>query len=182
MRTTASEVEIRQILRGEHPDPFHILGAHIVEVEEKPALAIRAFLPHASTVRVLSSELGAPLGMSNFEGSGFHEALVKNRDQIFAYRLRLTDAGGHTWDMHDPYSFWPVLSDFDLHLFAEGTDLRTYDKLGAHLMERGGVPGVFFAVCARGVSLGSGNCSYRSWAKGADTSTRSVPARGTTSF
>ena len=43
--TTASVDEIAQILRAEHGDPFHILGMHLVEVQGKAAVAIRAFLP-----------------------------------------------------------------------------------------------------------------------------------------
>ena len=39
------------------------------------------------------------------------------------------------------------LTDFDLHLMGEGTHLHLYDKLGAHLAEWNGVPGVRFAVC-----------------------------------
>jgi len=41
-----------------------------------------------------------------------------------------------------------VLTDFDLHLLAEGTHYRTYEKLGAHLREVNGVAGVHFAVWA----------------------------------
>lgn len=163
MRTTAAEVEIHEILRGEHHDPFHILGAHIVSVDGKPAVAIRAYLPHAASVKVLSEELDAPAQMDNFQGSGFHEAVCENRDQIFPYRLELTDSEGYTWEIHDPYSFWPVLTDFDLHLFSEGTDLRTYDKLGAHLMERGGVSGVFFAVWAPNAGRVSVIGDFNSW-------------------
>ena len=40
-----------------------------------------------------------------------------------------------------------LLTDFDLHLLAEGTHYRTYEKLGAHLREVNGVAGVHFAVC-----------------------------------
>ena len=43
--TTAPVDEIAQILRAEHDDPFHILGMHLVEVQGKPTVAIRAFLP-----------------------------------------------------------------------------------------------------------------------------------------
>ncbi|MBV9181008.1 MAG: 1,4-alpha-glucan branching protein GlgB [Acidobacteria bacterium] len=42
----------------------------------------------------------------------------------------------------------PSLSDFDLHLFAEGTYSRAYEKLGAHLESRDGQDGVRFAVWA----------------------------------
>ncbi len=42
----------------------------------------------------------------------------------------------------------PFLTDFDLHLLAEGTHYRTYNKLGAHLAELNGKPGTYFAVWA----------------------------------
>ncbi len=40
------------------------------------------------------------------------------------------------------------LTDFDKHLFNEGTNERIYEKLGAHLMEADGEHGVGFAVWA----------------------------------
>ncbi len=42
----------------------------------------------------------------------------------------------------------PFLSEFDLHLLAEGTHFRTYEKLGAHPGDLDGVTGVHFAVWA----------------------------------
>ena len=51
--------------------------------------------------------------------------------------------------MNDPGgSDGRVLTDFDLHLFGEGTQLRAQDKLGAHRLTIGGVTGVHFAVWA----------------------------------
>jgi 1,4-alpha-glucan branching enzyme len=41
-----------------------------------------------------------------------------------------------------------LLTDFDLHLFNEGTHDRLYEKLGAHPTVQGGRPGTFFAVWA----------------------------------
>ena len=40
------------------------------------------------------------------------------------------------------------LTDYDLHLFGEGTHLRAYEKLGAHIGEVAGRAGVHFAVWA----------------------------------
>ena len=40
------------------------------------------------------------------------------------------------------------LSDYDLHLLSEGTHYRAYEKLGAHLGQTDGEPGVHFAVVA----------------------------------
>jgi len=41
-----------------------------------------------------------------------------------------------------------LLSDYDLYLFNEGTHARIYEKLGAHVVTRGGQTGVEFAVWA----------------------------------
>ena len=48
----------------------------------------------------------------------------------------------------DPYSFPPLLTDFDIHLFGKGEHRQIYDKLGAHLRQIDGVAGVNFAVWA----------------------------------
>jgi 1,4-alpha-glucan branching enzyme len=72
------------------------------------------------------------------------------------YRLRLTFPGADVVEVDDPYRYGPVLSDFDLHLLAEGTHQRAFEQLGAHCIVHGGVPGVQFAVWAPnagGVSL-----------------------------
>src|SRR5215470_14012343 len=41
-----------------------------------------------------------------------------------------------------------LLTDFDLYLFNEGTHVRVYEKLGAHVTTVDGSPGVIFAVWA----------------------------------
>ena len=41
-----------------------------------------------------------------------------------------------------------MLTDFDLHLFSEGTHYRAWEKLGSHVMTIGGITGVHFAVWA----------------------------------
>ena len=163
MSATGPEEEILQILRGAHNDPFHVLGAHVVSKNGRPAVSVRAYLPQAVSARVLSADLPAPAEMIDVENAGFFEAVIEGRDQLFRYRLEVTDTEGRVQVIHDPYSFWPVLSDFDVHLFAEGTDLRTYDKLGAHLMRRGEVDGVFFAVWAPNASRVSMVGDFNFW-------------------
>jgi len=41
-----------------------------------------------------------------------------------------------------------LLTSFDIHLFNEGNHTKLYEKLGAHLTELSGKPGVYFAVWA----------------------------------
>ena len=41
-----------------------------------------------------------------------------------------------------------LFTDFDINLFKSGKHYRLYQKLGSHLMEVDGEPGVYFAVWA----------------------------------
>jgi 1,4-alpha-glucan branching enzyme len=160
--TTASLDEIAQILRAEHGDPFHILGIHLVEVQGKPAVAIRAFLPrtkNAWVVRVPGADDVVP--MRRIHADGFFEAIFPNEQAIFPYRLRTDYAGQHEFE--DPYRFPPVLTDFDLHLLGEGTHYKTYEKLGAHVMEIAGVRGVSFAVWAPNAKRVSVVGNFNQW-------------------
>jgi hypothetical protein len=47
-------------------------------------------------------------------------------------------ANGHDWLVGDPYSFGPVLGPIDDFLIGQGSHLRLFDKLGAHLIEHEG--------------------------------------------
>jgi 1,4-alpha-glucan branching enzyme len=160
-KTTAPIEEIELILRAEHSDPFHVLGAHPVEVEGQPAIAIRAFLPQTERAWVVrGAERSGVFPLERIHAEGFFEAVFPGEPQVFPYRLRAEHAGQHEFE--DPYRFPPVLSDFDLHLIAEGTHHEEYEKLGAHVTEIAGVRGVAFAVWApnaRRVSV-VGNFNY----------------------
>jgi 1,4-alpha-glucan branching enzyme len=56
------------------------------------------------------------------------------------------------------------LTDFDRHLFAEGTHARAYRKLGAHLTEQDGIHGVHFAVWAPNARAVSVIGDFNGWA------------------
>ena len=68
--------------------------------------------------------------------------------EIPDYRLQLAFAGGHVVEVDDAYRYGRVLTDFDLHLFGEGTHNRIFEKLGAHRIRLGSTTGVHFAVWA----------------------------------
>jgi 1,4-alpha-glucan branching enzyme len=56
-----------------------------------------------------------------------------------------------------------TLTEFDLYLLAEGTHSRAYEKLGAHLAEKDGRPGVHFAVWAPNAKLVSVIGDFNDW-------------------
>lgn len=56
-----------------------------------------------------------------------------------------------------------LLSDFDLHLLAEGEHYRSFDKLGAHLIHFEGRPGARFAVWAPNAEMVSVIGSFNNW-------------------
>jgi 1,4-alpha-glucan branching enzyme len=62
-----------------------------------------------------------------------------------------------------------LLSEDDIFWFNEGTHLRLYEKLGAHLGKRDGKSGVNFAVWAPNASAVSVVGDFNGWTRGANT-------------
>jgi 1,4-alpha-glucan branching enzyme len=58
-----------------------------------------------------------------------------------------------------------LLTDNDLYLFNEGTHYRLYEKLGAHLLEQGGIQGTYFAVWAPDAERVSVIGDFNDWNK-----------------
>src|SRR5262249_26362596 len=63
----------------------------------------------------------------------------------------------------DAYRFSRTLTDFDLHLLAEGTHYRAFDKLGAHRIRVGATWGVHFAVWAPNADRVSVVGDFNAW-------------------
>ena len=144
MPPTISHSEIEHIVNGDHCDPFAVLGMHIVSTEKGQALAVRTFQPGAKSVYLASETERYPL--QQHRQTGFFEIILPQHQTPFSYRLHITYADGNEITIADPYSFPPVLSDFDLHLHSEGNHHHIYDHLGAHPTEFHKQPGVHFAV------------------------------------
>jgi 1,4-alpha-glucan branching enzyme len=58
------------------------------------------------------------------------------------------------------------LTEFDVHLWSEGSHYRAYEKLGAHITERDGVEGTQFAVWAPNARWVSVVGDFNSWEPG----------------
>jgi 1,4-alpha-glucan branching enzyme len=148
---TSSPADIESIVHSDHWDPFLVLGQHETTIDGKPARVVRAFLPEADKAWVVDLAKGEPgvrVAMERVHADGFFEAVFPGRAKPFAYRLAVVNPEGHGWEFVDAYAFGRVLTDYDLHLLGEGTHLRNFEKLGAHIIDHEGFRGVHFAVWA----------------------------------
>ncbi len=139
-----------------HGDPFSVLGPH----RRDDGLLIRAFLPGAHKVEVLSGGNGRLLGrLKPDEPEGLFEGLVREPEP---YLLRITWPSA-IQETEDPYSFGLLLGDLDLHLFNEGRHFELAEMFGARAMTIDGVPGVRFAVWAPNASRVAVVGDFNTW-------------------
>ena len=139
-----SEESIESVIRGEHSDPFSVLGPHL----SADGLIIRTFMPQALFASVVDTESGEKFAMERINLAGFFECLIEGTETAFEYQIEITLESGSVFLYEDPYAFPDLMSGYDEYLLAEGTHIHMYDKLGAHLAEINNRAGVRFAVWA----------------------------------
>ena len=145
-RKTASKLDeidrenLDKIAHGRHHDPFSILGNQAVHSHD----FILFYSPDTQRLTVTKNNIPAVrLGDSDFFVCS--EQLDEFGEH---YLLTRTDSSDNVAHYHDPYSFKPQLSDYDLHLFSAGKHLHAYRILGAHPAIIDGIEGVLFATWA----------------------------------
>ncbi|MBM4127305.1 MAG: 1,4-alpha-glucan branching protein GlgB [Nitrospira sp.] len=147
--TALLQDDLDRLIAGTHWNPRAILGPHRGTIGGTPCLIIRAWLPYAARADVRPADPAESLiPMTRLHDDGLFEAIVPNPTPIPSYRLRITHYDGTVAELHDPYAFPPLLTEFERHLFAEGTWYKAYDRMGAHLRTVEGITGVHFAVWA----------------------------------
>ncbi len=138
--TDQPDAELQKIIEARHHDPFSVLGRHL----EGGQVTVRVFLPASSEVTLGDEKLPmARLGSSDVY---VYTGPANRVPEI--YKINWTDSAGWQHSRHDPYCFPPQISDFDLHLFAEGRHWHIQRHLGAHVHQIGDVKGVLFATWA----------------------------------
>jgi 1,4-alpha-glucan branching enzyme len=165
VRTSVLLDKVGQLVDGRYENPFELLGPHEVEVSGRKALAVRAYLPQTEQAWVVDGAHEITRPMRRIHPAGLFEAICPPPDEESRpnYKLRIAENGGEKKDMHDPYAFPHLLSDYDLHLMGEGTHWQCYNKLGAQLRTIEGVEGVNFAVWAPNASSVSLVGDFNSW-------------------
>lgn len=118
-KTAAPEASVRQldddmirVIEARHHDPFCVLGRHPVD----DGVVVRAFVPYATEVTI--AETG--IAMERYPGTDLFEWQGSAAAVPDHYRLIWRDSGHREHIAHDPYTYLPQLSEFDLHLFHEG--------------------------------------------------------------
>jgi 1,4-alpha-glucan branching enzyme len=153
-----ADSDIDALLRGEHRDPFAVLGLH----SSAGSWWLRALLPGADRV-VAVDAAGAMLGeLARRHADGFFEAPLAI-DGARAYRLKLRWHDGSEGCYADAYAFGPLLDEAALDALREGRHGRPFDLLGAHPQSIDGVAGVRFAVWAPNARRVSVVGSFNNW-------------------
>ena len=160
MENLLSKEEMEAIINGDHGNPFAVLGIH--KDKGSKEVFIRTYQPHAKSVELIN-EKGDSLGFfTKLDERGFFQINLGPREN-FKYKLKLENDLNQFYELHDPYSFSPVLGDIDVYLLAEGNHLDMYKKLGAHVTEIDGVKGVSFAVWAPNAKRVSVVGNFNNW-------------------
>lgn len=131
---------IERLLTARHHDPFALLGLH----RDSDSWVIRVLRPAAKRVQLQLAT--GPIDLVREDPRGL---FIWRGETPPANPWQLTiEEDGNRFIITDPYAFGPLLSDDDLHLFAEGRLLHAWKTFGAHLVTVNGVDGVRFAVWA----------------------------------
>jgi 1,4-alpha-glucan branching enzyme len=136
-----SRQALEALLQGRHDDPFSLLGTH-AGPGGTFARALIAGADRADAHDLSGKFLGS---LKRVDRRGLFEGIIAGDSQPVKYRA---EGVGAPWWFTDPYSFGPVLGPVDDLLMGEGTHMRLYDKMGAHLVTHQGARGVHFAVWA----------------------------------
>jgi 1,4-alpha-glucan branching enzyme len=165
VRPTLPTDAVNKLLEGRLENPFELLGPHVVEHSGGRAVAIRAYLPDTTQAWVVDRAHQVLRPMYRVHPAGLYEAVCPWTGNEFRrqYLLQVADREGRRATMHDPYAFPPLLTDYDIHLLAEGRHWQSYHKLGAQLRTIDGVEGVNFAVWAPNATAVSVIGDFNQW-------------------
>ncbi len=135
---------LASLLNGDHGSPYNILGP---QPAGEGQISVRTFQPYAQTVTLIKDATGERFEMTRAHQDGLFEVTISGaRGDLYHYEAKTKRDTSVTF--YDPYAFEPQMTEFDVYLLRQGRHFDSYEKLGAHIVEREGVRGVRFAVWA----------------------------------
>ncbi|CAN5525548.1 1,4-alpha-glucan branching protein GlgB [soil metagenome] len=155
--TTAERAVIDAVVTGRNAQPHGVLGIHPTE----SGSVVRVHRPDAERATVVLDD-GARHPMVQVHEAGLFEAVL-DVAVTTAYRVEVAYPGGQTFDVGDPYRFWPTLGEVDLHLIGEGRHERLWTVLGAHPRTHQDTAGTSFAVWAPSATAARVVGDFNSW-------------------
>ncbi|NKF51069.1 1,4-alpha-glucan branching protein GlgB [Shewanella sp. WXL01] len=130
---TTSITDASAIINEQFNDVFSVLGMH--KNEQSQSLIVNCFLPGASQVEVIDLKSNRKVAQLNAEDqTGYFSGVIPRRKNPFAYQLRAQYP--HSLELiNDPYQYPSPLSEQDVYLFNEGSQLQAYQFQGANWRE-----------------------------------------------
>jgi 1,4-alpha-glucan branching enzyme len=160
MDTKLSPHDIYRLLHAEHDDPFSVLGLHQID----QVWVVRSFRPDAKELAIVDRhDVDRRFPASRIAEEGLFEAQLGGVSEAFDYLVEVTTWSGEIIQVSDPYSYGPILGELDMHLYKVGNHYEIYEKLGAHLSQINGHPGVRFAVWAPNAQRVSVVGDFNNW-------------------
>jgi 1,4-alpha-glucan branching enzyme len=164
MPTELNPDAVYALVNGYHGAPGDILGPH---PDEGGRTTIRVLRPNATAVSLVKAGTGKKaetrIGMERLREEGLFEVTVDGAWPAGSYSFEATTFNGHEETFGDPYAFPSWFTEFDVYLLREGKHLYSYEKLGAHLRELEGVPGVSFGLWAPNALRVSVTGNFNGW-------------------
>jgi 1,4-alpha-glucan branching enzyme len=144
-----------KIVLARHHDPFTVLGNQTAHHNS----FILFYSPDTIRLSVTEKEIPA----TRLAGSDFF-ACQENLEEIGEhYSVTRIDTHKNVTTFHDPYSFKPLIDDYDLHLYSQGKHLHIYRILGAHPRTIDGIDGILFSTWAPNAARVSVVGDFNKW-------------------
>jgi 1,4-alpha-glucan branching enzyme len=148
---TDFRADIAALTQANHANAHQLLG--LQQDSDSAYLRITAFLPHAEHVAIVDKSSQKTLcQLEQIDGSGFFTKKLR-RKKHFAYQLAIR-SGAQEYRLDDAFAIAAEqnISEFDLHLLAQGNHQAPYRVLGAQTKQYGDVTGISFSVWAPNAS------------------------------